>query len=60
MIKFICGPAINIRNRLPGLDISVPGYSLTKPQGALPAIPVGEIRVGESKRGDIHPSDEAR
>ena len=60
MIKVICGLAINIRNRLPGMDISAPGYSLTKPHGAEPATSVEEIRVGESKLGAIHPSDEAK
>jgi len=59
VIKVICGLAV-IRNRTPGLDISVPGYSRTKPQGALPAAPVGSVRVGQSKLGAVHPSDEAK
>lgn len=59
VIKLIAGTAQNWRNRLPSLDLSIPGYGLTKPPGALPSASVEEIRAGESKPGPVHPPEEA-
>jgi hypothetical protein len=57
VVGVVAAIAINLRNRLPSLDISIPGYGLTKPPGALPAASVEEIAAGESKPGPVHPEE---
>jgi hypothetical protein len=58
-VKFVSALAVNLRFRTPSLDLSIPGYGLTKPPGSLPAASVEEIAAGESKPGPVHPEEEA-
>lgn len=58
LINIISALAVNLRFRTPSLDLSIPGYGLTKPPGSLPAASVEEIRAGQSQAGAVHPPDE--